>query len=223
MIISHKHKFAFIKTTKTAGTSVEIALSKHCGDEDVITPIMPEDEAIRSKRGYRGPQNYLPWLPDGTELKLFNHARAVRAIRVMGNDAWKEYFTFAFERNPFDRVVSAYHYIKKNRVSKGLQCDQFTFNEFLREPKKLEHLHRNGWGLYTQNDKIIVDRVYKFEELESSMNSIYDNLGIVEADQIVKTKVSNRKKDYRQYYDDESRALVERAFEKEIETFNYTF
>ncbi len=31
MIISHRHSFVFVKTTKTAGTSVEIALSKHCG------------------------------------------------------------------------------------------------------------------------------------------------------------------------------------------------
>src|SRR6056297_785309 len=147
MIISHKHKFVFIKTTKTAGTSVEIALSKHCGEQDVITPIMPEDEAIRTKCGYRGPQNYLPSLPDGTELKLNNHAHAIRALRVIGKQAWKKYFTFSFERNPFDRVVSAYHFIKKNRLAKDPECDQFTFNKFLKEPKRLEKNHRNGWGL----------------------------------------------------------------------------
>ena len=47
VIISHRHRFIFIKTGKTAGTSVEIALSKFCGPEDVITPISPEDEATR--------------------------------------------------------------------------------------------------------------------------------------------------------------------------------
>ncbi|MEL6382956.1 MAG: chondroitin 4-O-sulfotransferase, partial [Cyanobacteria bacterium J06626_18] len=31
MIISHEYKFIFLKTRKTAGTSIEIALSKFCG------------------------------------------------------------------------------------------------------------------------------------------------------------------------------------------------
>ena len=39
MIISHKHKFIFIKPIKVGGTSIEIALAKHCGVDDIITPI----------------------------------------------------------------------------------------------------------------------------------------------------------------------------------------
>ena len=48
MIVSHKHKFIFVKTVKTAGTSVEIALSRFCGENDIITPIHPPDEELRA-------------------------------------------------------------------------------------------------------------------------------------------------------------------------------
>ncbi|MDA3856877.1 MAG: hypothetical protein PF480_01210 [Roseovarius sp.] len=88
MIISHKNHFVFVKTTKTAGTSVEIALSKHCGDADIITPIHPDDEAIKAARGLRGPQNDVQTLANGTELQLLNHAPFNRARRVIGPENW---------------------------------------------------------------------------------------------------------------------------------------
>jgi hypothetical protein len=39
MIASRLHNFIFIKTMKTAGTSIEMALSPHCGPDDILTPI----------------------------------------------------------------------------------------------------------------------------------------------------------------------------------------
>ena len=56
MIISHKHKFIFVKTRKTAGTSIEIGLSKFCGPEDIITPLAPRDNKMRDEAGFRGAQ-----------------------------------------------------------------------------------------------------------------------------------------------------------------------
>ena len=49
MIISHKHKFIFLKTRKTAGTSVQIALSGICDqDLDIITGSNIKDGVIES-------------------------------------------------------------------------------------------------------------------------------------------------------------------------------
>ena len=68
MIVSHEHRFIFIKTRKTAGTSIEISLSKYCGPNDIITPIAEVDEKIRESLGHKGPQNYKI-----NETKLLNN------------------------------------------------------------------------------------------------------------------------------------------------------
>lgn len=60
MIVSHAHKFIFLKTRKVAGTSMEIALSRYVGPDDIVTPISEEDEALRTSLGYAGPQNCMP-------------------------------------------------------------------------------------------------------------------------------------------------------------------
>lgn len=79
MILSHRHKFIFIKGIKVAGTSAEIALSQITGKDDIVTPITPADERFRL--GTAGePRNYAshryPW-----PLRRAVERRYVRAIR----------------------------------------------------------------------------------------------------------------------------------------------
>ncbi len=63
MIISHSRRFVFVKTKKTAGTSIELFLAPFCDDGDVVTPISPEDEAPDHRpRNFRGFFNPVPEL-----------------------------------------------------------------------------------------------------------------------------------------------------------------
>jgi len=54
VIISHEHKFIFLKTKKTAGTSIELALSQLCGPDDIIAPITEGDEVLGAPRRIYG-------------------------------------------------------------------------------------------------------------------------------------------------------------------------
>jgi len=71
MILSHKNKFIFLKTKKTASTSIELLLSKVCGKKDIITPVSEltlfgkirrfekiTEEDLRKKINAKKPQNY---------------------------------------------------------------------------------------------------------------------------------------------------------------------
>jgi hypothetical protein len=68
VIISHTHRFIFIKTRKTAGTSIEISLSRYCGESDILTPITLADEPLRGVLGLAA-QNYL-CPSDGTDRSV---------------------------------------------------------------------------------------------------------------------------------------------------------
>ncbi|SFK75004.1 hypothetical protein [Shimia haliotis] len=111
MIICHPLKLIFIKTKKTAGTSLEIALSKFCGPDCVITPIATEDELIRQERAGRSAQNHLnqKW-PDGTtsDRVFFNHMTAPALRRLVPTSIWSEYKKITIVRDPYDAAISRY-------------------------------------------------------------------------------------------------------------------
>ena len=122
MIISHRYKYIFLKTSKTAGTSIEIALSKHCGPEDIITSINEQDEIIRAGFGYRGPQNNLVPIREWRFRDVFrfirnrprrekyvHHIRAKEIRKLIGEKIWNSYYKFCFERNPWERFISYYY------------------------------------------------------------------------------------------------------------------
>ena len=111
MILSHKYKYIFIKSFKTASTSLEIALSKFCGKEDIITPIKNEDEIIRKNKGYNGPQNY------NDKLAFYEHMPASEIKSKINLDIWNKYFKFTVVRNPFNQIVSAFYWHNKSNYN----------------------------------------------------------------------------------------------------------
>lgn len=144
MIISHRHRFIFIKTEKTAGTSIELALARVCGPEDVITPVVhPADRALRDSLGpeYRREQNYqIPWkyltpldlvraLRKGRRPQFYNHIGASDIRRFVAPEVWREYFKFCVERNPWDKVVSTYQWWRE--LERQQREDPVAFREGL--------------------------------------------------------------------------------------------
>jgi hypothetical protein len=228
MIISHRHKFIFIKTSKTAGTSIEIALSQFCGDDDVITPISRHDEITRRDLGYAGPQNYLAPRSDYRLLdvarrvlrgkrkpRYYNHMAARDVKPLVGDGIWSSYFKFCFERNPFDRVISLYYWRNKAEPRPSLSA-------FLESGAPLL-LQRRGFDLYTIDGRIVMDRVCMFENMDEELERLRVQLGLTEPLRLPRAKSSSRKdmRNFRELLNEHEMDTVRALFSRELALFDY--
>jgi hypothetical protein len=202
VIISHKYRFIFVKTLKTAGTSIEVFLSRHCGPDDVITPILPHVEPHR-------PRNH-----DG----FFNHMPAAVIRDRVGPDVWRTYFKFCVERNPWDKTLSYYH-MTNSHEGGGLSFEQYLRrNDFpLNHPK------------YTESDEpgqIIVDRVLRYERLTDELREAFGQVGIPFEGCLgvnAKSEYRTDRRPYREVYTRSQAALVGQVFTVERALHGYEF
>lgn len=230
MILSHKYKFIFLKTNKTAGTSIEIALSKFCGPDDVITPITPEDELLRKKLGFRGPQNYIVpprgnnFLGDADQNKrsvhegtFYNHCSASEVKSYFGQPLWDDYFKFCVERNPWDRVVSLYYWDFQSEPRPPISA-------FIRTDA-LQRLKHRGYQSYTIDGQIVVDKICRFEKLTEELEGVRQRLGLPEELILPRAKSRFRKAgvDYRSVFNEEDKMIIANLFADEIKLFGYEF
>lgn len=229
MIISHAHRFVFIKTSKTAGTSIEIGLSQFCGASDVITTILPPDQALRRGLGYPGPQNHLaPWwdyrVRDVGRLALrrerlarfTSHMSATDVRTRIGDEMWDDYFTFCFERNPFERTISQYHWWAGRGLDHGL-------SSFIDSGAGLRSLKMRGSGLYRENGEIIVDKVYRYEDLVDALEDIRRRLALPAPVTLPRAKGTHRtdRRPYAEVLTPEHQDRIRSRFSEEIRTFGY--
>ncbi len=214
MITSHEHRFIFMKTLKTAGTSVEIELSRVCGPDDVITPLPEDDEALRRERGGRGPQHFTS--PPLTE-RVHEHIRASKVRPILGREVWDGYYKLAIERNPWDAVVSLFYWMRRNG-----KVD--SFERFLAMPN-LETLARRNYQAYHLGGKVAVDRLLRFETLADDLAEVWTHLGLPGAPDLPHAKAGARPagSDYRDLYDAASAERVRALFAPVIAECGYEF
>jgi hypothetical protein len=222
VIASHEHRAIFVKTRKTAGTSIELALSAVCGERDIITPLDDTDEPLRTAAGTRGPQHYqrreagLVARLRGTAAGAWNHMPASAVVRLVGQQTWDSYLTFAVERNPWDRAVSLYFF-------RGRKVEVMPpFGEFLRS---MPADRLSNFDLYAIDGKIVVDRVLRYEQLDAELAAIWRQLDVAPP-VLAKAKAGFRpapSRDFREMYSEADAAFVAEVCSREINALGYAF
>ena len=148
-----------------------------------------------------------------------DHQKHLRASQIKQhlNKEWDDYFKFTIVRNPWDRVISFYHQVFHEaygiRTGKSLLF-------FLKHYRPAPWEHGLQCSDYADEE---MDLIIKFENREKGLSSLRDICGI-KVGPNKKSRSRNRdKKNYRDYYDNETRDIVRKSFARDIELYGYEF
>lgn len=223
MIVSHQHRFIFLRTEKTAGSSLHQALAGFCGPGDVVTGNTHGRNAgpgwIRFVRHGAGT---LRRQRPGT-FGFHTHATLAQVRDAFGEEVVRSYFKFTIERNPWDRQVSLYC---QRRGRRELSATE-SFRRDMESPlyRGLHYTRLDNWGIYTLNDRVAVDFVIRYEDLENGIREVLRAIGLAGSFTLPRKRSEWRveKGSYREFYSDRVRDLVGRWYRREIEEFGYRF
>lgn len=202
MLASHKYRFIFIKTRKTAGTSIEVDLSKVMGEEDIVTPIIPPVEGHEARNWRSLWRSY------------FNHMPASKVRKFMGRKRFNGYFKFTVEREPVSKCISFYSMLR-NSPEHGQMGEALTWKDFVAKGDfPLDH------EKYTDaKGNLLVDRILKYENLADELAAVASELGFP-----FDTLRTRAKSGFRETVevDDEDRAAIYAAFAPSLVHTGYT-
>ncbi len=221
-VVSHEHEFIFLKTHKTAGTSLEGELAAALGEDAIVTP-----SAEVEGRNHEGIFNPLPGLlraashrghgAKGT-IKQFRsrsayhqHMHAVSVRDRVGRRVWGRYFKFAFERNPYDKAVSWYWW---TRHFEGIDV---SLDEFIHGGYR----SMTDWPIYAIDDEVAVDFIGRFENLQQDVARVAEKIGLqIGTDTRHKSGIRPEEEELR--LSERSYGTISRVCAREIAEFGYS-
>jgi hypothetical protein len=211
MLISHRRGFAFIHVPKTGGCSVKVALAPFADDPLVYGPNCWLDRC-----GIH--VNYFaPWW----HKRFRTHTPAAILYRELPPDAFTELFTFAFVRNPWDLLVSSYHFLRRDRSHRRgrLAARLGSFARYVDYELTRGKLLQSRM-LTSRHGRMLVDFVGRFETLERDFMTVCGHLRVAARLPHVNATAPG---DYRTHYTPQLAARVADGFGEDVERFGYAF
>ena len=223
MIISHSHKFVFVKTKKTAGTSIECALAPSLESGDLASPLVEHEPKYR-----RFSRDFVRILREkDSAIRARNPHLPASVISTHFKEETQGYFSFCVERNPWDKAISAFFFWISKHPADPSKSQEENFWEFAESPR-LSFF--SDFDSYMDNGAPQVDRILSFENLSDEFSSVTQLVGLPQVTLGgIKAKGEIRPKNshsLEQFYgpniDNPAAKRVRSVFAREIEYFGYS-
>ncbi|MCA9215875.1 MAG: sulfotransferase family 2 domain-containing protein [Planctomycetales bacterium] len=222
MLLSNRKNFLFVHIAKTGGSSIRSALSRSRWQEPYYIPQMICNR-ISHITGHK------------LGVKLPRHAPVVTAQHMLKGPHFDGLFKFAFVRNPWDRLVSAYCHFQREQKSllaehrirampdftDWILGDNIDYcgeaGEFIRSIRRLQVDH-----LIDLDHNIVVNYIGRYERLSEDFRQLCERLDVPHVE-LPHKRNSKRSAGYREQYDAQSRDRVAAFYRRDIETLGYRF
>lgn len=212
MIISPGRRFIFVHIPKTGGTSMALALEARAHRDDILIGDTPKARKRRARVAGLTARG-----------RLWKHSNLSDIDGAFDPAQIKEMFCFTLVRNPWDRVVSYYHWLQQQSFDHpAVQlAQQLEFEPFLRHRLTQSTLLAWPYGRYMRDAAGAEQgHFFRLERLNEDMAPLVAHLGFTPE---VPHENRSQRGGYREYYDSGLRDLVGRLCAPDIARFDYQF
>lgn len=178
------------------------------------------------------------------ELSTIHHVPIETFRNWTPTHIFNSLYKFCFVRNPWDLQVSVWRYTVKN-VGLDIDFKSYIKWKFLNDTNVLDyfnfvdsnqeqdkHLIQNAWYVHRvpqiyyvvdESGKVMMDYIGKLETIDSDMEFLADKLDL-DIQYVPKINITNHNNEsYKNYYDQETKKIIEDRFKMDIEAFGYDF
>lgn len=214
MIISRARRFIFVHIPKTGGTALTLALEAKAAKEDILIGDTPK---ARRRAGR--------WKGVKSAGRLWKHSTLADLPGLLTEDEIAQMQAVTMIRNPWDRMVSYYHWLRDQHFAHpavGLSKTH-DFSGFLNHPQTQTALRMWPYGRYltrcdgTEQPAILI----RLEHVVQDLAPFEAHLGFKLT--LTRVNASDRDRDWRGFYSDADAALLADLCADDIARFGYRF